>query len=78
MLWSRVSSMVEQSSADPKVPGLNLTQSYTKVMDNDKAFHAYRVVHNLGKKKKKRSQSPIKIEQGATTGISLSHLNNRW
>ena len=51
--------MAEQSSADPKVPGLNLTQSHTKVMDNDKAFLTYRVVHNLGKEEENIPESYI-------------------
>ena len=46
----RVSSVVEHSSANPKVPGLILGRSHTGVMDYDEAFFMHLtpgVVHNF-------------------------------
>ena len=87
---SRVSLVVEHSSANPKVPVQFRARSHTGVMDYDEACFMHLtlgVVHNFPKAVgvwdfcpicTKRSQVPIQKEKGATPGILVSHLNNRW
>ena len=76
--------MVEHSSANPKVPGSIPARSHTGVMDYDEACFVHLtpgVVHNFPKAVgvcTKRSQIPIRKEKGATPGILVSRLNNRW
>ena len=82
--------MVEHSSTNPKVPGSILARSHTGVMDYDEACFMHLtpgVVHyfpeavdvkDLCALCTKISQIPIRKEKGATPGILVSRLNNRW
>ena len=82
--------MVEHSSANPKVLVRFRARSHTEVMDYNEACFMHLtigVVHNLPKAVgvydfcplcTKKSQIPIRKEKGATQGIRVSHLNNRW
>ena len=72
--------MVEHTTADPKVPGSIPGLVLYRVMDYDEACFMYltpEVVHNCPLCTK-RSQIPTQKEQGATPGILVSRLNNRW
>ena len=82
--------MVEHSFANPKVPRFDSGPVSYRDIDYDEACFMHLtpgVVHKFPKAVgvydfcplcTKRSQVPIRKEKGATQGILVSRLNNRW
>ena len=77
--------MVEHSSANPKVPGFDSGPGLIPGSWIMMRHLTPGVVHNFPKAVgdfcplcTKRSQIPIRKEKGATPGILVSFLNNRW